>query len=186
MSVLDRLAQDPAKDDQLILVDGQDREMGTATKAQAHLQGMLHRAFSVVLWRDGTDGPEVLLARRAAAKYHSAGLWANSCCSHPRAGEELLAAAYRRVSEELGCTVDHLEEIGSFAYRAEFTNGLTEYEYDHVLLGQYAGAVSPDPNEADTVRWIGLDGLADELVKEPEHFAAWAYMVLTMVMQQIG
>ena len=81
-------------------------------------------------------GPEVLLARRALGKYHSAGLWANSCCSHPRAGEKLLYAAYRRVHEELGCDAQGLREVGFFVYRAAFANGITEHEYDHVLVGR--------------------------------------------------
>ena len=84
----DLMANDPARDDLLILVDGRDREIGTATKLQAHVEGTLHRAFSVVLLRDGEEGPELLLAKRSMAKYHSGGLWANSCCSHPRVGEQ--------------------------------------------------------------------------------------------------
>lgn len=118
------MANDPARDDELILVDGLDREVGTATKLQTHVEGLLHRAFSVVLARDGADGPELLLAKRSMRKFHSGGLWANSVCSHPRAGEELMDAAYRRVREELGCGAVGLREIAAFAYRAEFENGL--------------------------------------------------------------
>ena len=182
MDERDRMAQDPACDDLLILVDARDREVGTATKWQAHVQGMLHRAFSVVLVRDGAEGPELLLAKRALVKYHSGGLWANSCCSHPRAGEATLDAAYRRVREELGCEAHDLRELCAFAYRAEFDNGLCEFEYDHVIVGHCEGSIDPDPCEASEVRWIGFGELSAELVAEPQRFAAWAPMVLSMTM----
>ena len=182
----DLLTADPAKDDLLILVDGRDRELGTATKATAHVDGLLHRAFSVVLTREGAAGTQILLARRAPQKYHSAGLWANSCCSHPRAGESTLPAAERRVQEELGCSVAGLHEIGAFAYRAEFANGLCEFEYDHVLVGYCVGELDPDPTEADATRWVGFDELATELAERPQRFAAWAFMVLSMTMDALS
>ena len=119
-----KFSNDPTINDALILVDGLDREVGTATKLQAHVDGSLHRAFSVVLVRDASDGPELLLAKRSEYKYHSANLWANSCCSHPRAGEDTMDAAYRRVREELGCEAVDLHEVCAFVYRAEFDNGL--------------------------------------------------------------
>lgn len=180
----DYLAGDSARDDMLILVDGLDCEIGTESKWRTHAEGLLHRAFSVVLVRDGATGPEVLLAQRAAGKYHSAGLWANSCCSHPRAGEQLLDAAYRRVSEELGCKAAGLREIAAFAYRAEFEDGLCEYEYDHVLVGSCEGELAPDPTEVGDVRWVGFDALAAELAEEPRKFAAWAPMVLTIALSE--
>lgn len=176
------MKDDPACDDLLILVDGLDRPIGSATKLRAHVDGLLHRAFSVVLTRDGKDGQQLLLSQRAACKYHSAGLWANSCCSHPRSGEELLEAAHRRVYEELGCEVADLRELGSFAYRAVFYNNLCEYEYDHVLLGTCVGEVSPCPSEVSAVRWVGIDELAQEMADQPEKFAAWAPMVLSIAM----
>lgn len=178
------LEADSARDDELILVDGLDRELGTATKWQTHVEGLFHRAFSVVLIRDGEAGRELLLAKRSLAKYHSGGLWANSCCSHPRAGEQTLDAAYRRVREELGCEAADLRELTAFAYRAEFDNGLCEYEFDHVLVGRCEGELAPDPAEASEVRWIGYEALAAELVAEPQKFAAWAPMVLSMVMAE--
>ena len=191
------LAGDPARDDLLILVDGLDREVGTATKAQAHAEGLLHRAFSVVLVRpaggqaapDAGDQPkqlELLLAQRAAGKYHSSGLWANSCCSHPRVGETVLDAAYRRVHEELGCEATGLRELCAFAYRAEFADGLCEHEFDHVLVGACSGEPAPDPSEVGALRWVTLDDLAAELAEQPGHFAAWAPMVLTLAMAQLA
>ena len=173
---------DPAFNDMLILVDGNDCEIGTATKFETHAKGLLHRAFSVVLMREGERGPELLLAKRALGKYHSGGLWANSCCSHPRAGEGLLEAAYRRVREELGCEAVGLHELGSFIYRAEFDNGLCEHEFDHVLLGTYEGGLAPDPEEASEVRWIGAGELSAEMAAAPETFAAWAPAVFEMVL----
>lgn len=175
-----RFAGDAARADELVLVDGLDRPMGRATKERAHAEGLLHRAFSVLLVREGGAGCEVLLAQRAAGKYHSAGLWANSCCSHPRAGEELLDAARRRVREELGCEVRGLREIGAFVYRAEFGNGLVEFEYDHVLLGSCEGEPDPDPAEVGAVRWEPAESVAVELAEHPERFAPWAFTVLSL------
>ena len=107
----DRMALDPAREDLLILTDLSDRQTGTATKEQAHRSGLLHRAFSVMLYRDAGSTREYLLSRRAEGKYHSAGLWANSCCSHPLSGEDTAEAARARVREELGCSVRDLEEM---------------------------------------------------------------------------
>ena len=182
-SRLDELiAADPARDDMLILVDGLDREVGAATKLQAHIDGTLHRAFSVVLMRDGENGPELLLAKRSLQKYHSGGLWANSCCSHPRVGEGLIEAAYRRVPEELGCEAVDLRDACAFVYHAEVDNGLTEHEFDHVVIGRCSGQIDPNPAEASEARWIGFDALAAELANEPLKFAAWAPIALTLAM----
>ena len=180
------MTADPARGDLLVLVDGLDRETGTATKLEAHTQDLLHRAFSVVLVRESASGREVLLAQRAAGKYHSSGLWANSCCSHPRAGEELLDAAYRRTREELGCEALDLREIGSFAYHAVFEGGISEHEYDHVLLGTCAGELAPDPAEVSATRWIAVDDLAAELAEQPARFSAWAPMVLSMALKELA
>ena len=185
MDAHNHFAEDAARDDLLVLVDGLDREIGTASKIQAHVEGLLHRAFSVVLVRNGDSGVELLLSRRAEGKYHSSGLWANSCCSHPRAGEALLDAACRRVREELGCEAVDLHEIGAFAYRAEFESGLSEHEYDHVILGRFAGSLSLDPTEVGETRWIGIDALAAELAEHPKHFSAWAPMVLSISMSHL-
>lgn len=179
------MIDDPFKDDMLVLVDGRDRQRGSATKWEAHVQGALHRAFSVVLMREGGEGPELLLAKRALCKYHSGGLWANSCCSHPRVGEETIDAAYRRVREELGCQAVDLHEVCGFVYRAEFDNGLCEHEYDHVIVGRCTGDIVPNPQEASEVRWIGFDELAAELVAEPKKFAVWAPIVFSLVMDQV-
>ena len=179
------MANDPACDDALILVDGLDREIGTATKRTAHEKGLLHRAFSVVLMRDSAEGPELLLSRRALSKYHSGGLWANSCCSHPRAGEKVVEAAYRRVKEELGCEAVDLRDVTAFAYRAAFDNGLCEFEFDHVLVGRCNGEIEPNPDEISEARWTTFDALATELAEKPHAFAAWAPMALTLAMAEL-
>ncbi len=180
------MIDDPARDDLLILVDARDREIGSAKKLEAHLEGRLHRAFSVILWREGPDGVEVLLSRRALGKYHSGGLWANSCCSHPRIGETVLDAAARRTHEELGCGATGLVEIGTYCYRAAFDNGLVEYEYDHVLLGSFEGELAPDPSEVMDTRWVLADELTQELAQDPERFSAWAPGVLAMALAQLS
>ena len=176
------LAGDVASEDLLVLVDEQDRELGTATKRRAHAEGLLHRAFSVVLIRDGKNGPQLLLTKRAEGKYHSGGLWTNSCCSHPRAGEAVMQAASRRVREELGCQAVDLHELGSFVYRAEFDNGLCEHELDHVLLGRCDGELSPDLSEVSDIRWIDADELRADLAAYPERFTVWAPTVFDIVM----
>ena len=181
----ERMAADPARDDKLILVDGLDREVGNATKLEAHVEGTLHRAFSVVLMRDGKTDPEFLLAKRSMLKYHSGGLWANSCCSHPRVGEDVVEAAYRRVPEELGCEAVDLHEACAFLYRAEFDNGIIEHEFDHVVIGRCSGDIDPNPAEASEVRWIGFDELAAELASEPLKFAVWAPIALTLAIADI-
>ena len=181
----ERMMADPARDDMLMLVDGLDRQTGSATKLQAHVEGTLHRAFSVVLVRDGVEGPELLLAKRSMLKYHSGGLWANSCCSHPRVGEDVVEAAYRRVPEELGCEAADLREVCSFVYYAEFDNGIIEHECDHVVVGRCVGEVNPDPAEASEARWVSFDELAAELAADPCKFAVWAPIVFTLTMAEI-
>lgn len=186
MDVRELMAKDPARDDMLVLVDGFDREIGSAAKWEVHRDGLLHRAFSVVLLREGRKGIELLLTKRSQDKYHSAGLWANTCCSHPRVGEDLFDAAYRRVHEELGVHAVDLREIGSFTYRTELDNGLWEYEYDHVLVGTMEGMLAPDLGEVSDVRWVNLETLAGELASDPQKFTAWTPGVLCAVLASIS
>lgn len=177
-------------EDQLVLVDLLDREAGFASKREVHERGLLHRAFSVLLWREGAQGTEVLVQRRAAGKYHSGGLWTNSCCSHPRAGEQLGDAVARRLCEELG--VEHAgfvsapREVGTYVYRAVFENGITEYEYDHVFVANYVGVVSPDPAEASEVVWEALPVVAQDVAARPERFSAWFPGVLALAAGHMG
>jgi isopentenyl-diphosphate delta-isomerase len=155
--------------DELVLVDVLDRPTGTASKEETHRLGLLHRAFSVFLVR----GDEVLLQRRAPGKYHSGGLWTNSCCSHPRVGEDLASAVGRRLFDELGVVGCDCREVGSFVYRHQFADDLFEYEYDHVFLGEWHGGVIPDPDEAMDVRWVPIPEAMRLLQEEPAIFTCW-------------
>ncbi|MDD2955321.1 MAG: isopentenyl-diphosphate Delta-isomerase [Oscillospiraceae bacterium] len=154
---------------QLILTDLYDRQIGTASKEQAHARGLLHRAFSVFI-HDGRG--RMLIQRRAADKYHSGGLWANACCSHPLEGETPQQAAHRRLPEEMGFDCP-LQEQFSFVYFHRFGEELYEYEYDHVFLGEYTGAVLPDPSEAQEICWIPFEALERDLKEHPERYCVW-------------
>ncbi len=153
----------------VILVNARDEPQGTAEKLEAHTAGRLHRAFSVFVLN---DQDQLLLQRRAAGKYHSPGLWSNTCCSHPRPGESTAGAASRRLVEEMGFTCD-LEHAGSFLYRAEVGGGLVEHELDHLFVGRWSGAPDPDPAEVDGWRWIDLPGLRREVAASPASFTYW-------------
>ncbi len=138
--------------DEVILVNENDIPLGTMEKMEAHRRAVLHRAFSVFIFN---SKGEMLLQQRAPEKYHSAGLWTNACCSHPRPGEETEAAAVRRLGEELGFTTG-LEKLFHFTYRSEFTNGLTEFEFDHVFVGFYNGDVHPNTEEVSDYGYYSL------------------------------
>jgi isopentenyl-diphosphate Delta-isomerase len=158
----------------VILVDRHDRPVGTAEKVEAHRRGLLHRALSVVVVN---ARGEVLIQRRAAGKYHSGGLWANTCCSHPRPGEDVRTAARRRLREEMGLRC-RLEYAGAFLYRAQVGAGLIEHEYDHVFLGRWDGSPRPAPQEVDGWRWAHPRTLRKWLRTHPERFAPWFPRVL--------
>jgi isopentenyl-diphosphate delta-isomerase len=160
---------DPANEEQVVLVDTDDQEVGTMSKSRAHREGRLHRAFSIFIFN--SQG-RLLLQRRAKDKYHSGGLWTNSCCSHPRPGEPIGQAAARRLKEELGIDCDLSPEF-TFTYRAEVGGGLIEHEFDHVLFGTYDGPVEPDESEVSDVRWMRMDDLGDDLRTYGERYTAW-------------
>lgn len=153
----------------LILVDEQDRWKGTIDKMTAHQKGLLHRAFSVfIINKEG----EMLLQQRAAGKYHSPSLWTNACCSHPMAGEEVKDAAARRLQEELGFTCK-LSPLYVFQYKAYVGDQLWEHEMDHVFYGHYEGVITPNKEEVQATRYVGLKDIAAELAAKPDHFTAW-------------
>lgn len=154
---------------EVILVDENDKILGSLEKMEVHQKGILHRAFSVFIFNSAGD---MLLQQRAREKYHSGELWTNACCSHPIPGEEVEDAASRRLQEELGFST-HLEKIFDFRYRAEFENGLTENEFDHVLVGNYDGTVNYNPDEVMNIRHMSLDRIADDLKLNPAHYTAW-------------
>jgi isopentenyl-diphosphate delta-isomerase len=161
----------------IILVDPADREMGVASKRTAHMLGLRHRAFSIML---NDDRGRALLQRRAADKYHSPGLWANSCCGHPRPGESIHEAAVRRAREELGVSVA-LREIGTFTYRAAVGDIMIEHEIDHVFVGTVIGELRPDPREVAELRWTLLEDVRRDLRRNPECYAPWLDGVIRTV-----
>jgi isopentenyl-diphosphate delta-isomerase len=155
--------------DSVVLVNEFDEEVGTMEKMEAHRRALLHRAFSVFIFNESGD---MLLQRRALTKYHSGGLWTNACCSHPRPGEAVMAAATRRLQEELGF-VSPLKTAFTFTYKAPFDNGLTEYEFDHVLTSQYDGLIQPNPEEVCEIAYKSMDAIRTELDNSPEKYTAW-------------
>jgi len=166
---------------EIILVNELDNMVGTMEKMEAHRKGLLHRAFSVFIFN---DKGELLLQQRAFDKYHSAGLWTNSCCSHPAPGEATKDAAIRRTFEELGFQVG-LEEIFHFTYKHHFDNGLTEFEYDHVFTGFYNAKVKPDPAEVADFRFVSVPQLDSDLIKAPEKFTAWFHIAWPLVREWV-
>lgn len=161
--------------EEVILVDFADLQIGTMEKLQAHKEGRLHRAFSIFLFN---ERGEMLLQQRAFEKYHSGGLWSNTCCSHPRPNEEILDAAHRRLKEEMGIDCP-LKKTFSFTYRAELDHGLIEYELDHVFIGKYDGPIFPNEEEVFAARWALPWTLLDEIAVEPEKFTYWFKRLLT-------
>lgn len=168
----------------VILVDENDKEIGIAEKIQAHRENLRHRAFSVFIFRDQNE-PQLLLQQRAEGKYHSAGLWTNTCCSHPRPGEEIVAAGERRLREEMNIEAK-LTALGWFHYIAHFDNGLTENEIDYVLIGKTTlETIELNPIEAQAYRWITLSELTKEMAKHPDRFTPWFAQALAVVKKHI-
>jgi len=153
----------------VILVDAQDRETGTMEKLEAHRQGLLHRAFSVFVFN--SQG-QLLLQQRALHKYHSAGLWTNTCCSHPRPGESAADAAHRRLREEMGmdCKL-HFKD--TFIYKTPFENGLTEYELDHVFMGQSNTQPVINPEEVAAFAWETPEQIRGQMAAHPGRYTTW-------------
>jgi len=155
--------------ERVICVDEADDPVGEAGKLQAHEKGLLHRAFSVFLFDDEN---RLLLQRRALTKYHSGGLWANSCCGHPRPDEPTNQAAVRRTREELGLGAE-LYEAFCFRYRAQLDNGMIENELVHMMFGRYVAAPAPDPAEVAELCWMSLETLTEDIATNPDHYAQW-------------
>ncbi len=156
-------------EDAVILVDGNDKALGTAPKIDAHRRGLKHRAVSALV--RNSEG-SMLLQRRALGKYHSAGLWANACCSHPRPNESAAAAVRRRLVEEMGVDCE-LAPLFITSYRARVSNDLVEDEVVHVFGGLHDGAVAPDANEVSEWKWISADALIADQAAHPERYTVW-------------
>jgi isopentenyl-diphosphate delta-isomerase len=153
----------------VILVDASDMETGIMEKMQAHREAKLHRAFSVFIFN--TEG-RLLLQQRALSKYHSPGLWTNTCCSHPRPGETTDVAAHRRMREEMGFDCE-MEEVFTFTYKAEFDNNLTEHEVDHVFVGTAELLPVINPEEVESYRFATIEDIRKEMNLNPELFTVW-------------
>lgn len=154
---------------EVILVNEQDEQLGMVEKMEAHQKALLHRAFSVFIFNK--DG-QMLLQQRALNKYHSGGLWTNTCCSHPLPGEGTAEAATRRLAEEMGFTTP-LIKVFDFIYQAPFDNGLTEHEFDHVFTGTYEGPVVPNAEEVADYCYMSLQEIKASIASHPHKYTAW-------------
>jgi isopentenyl-diphosphate delta-isomerase len=160
--------------EEVILVNEEDQPIGQMEKMEAHQKGLLHRAFSVLIFN---SKDQVLLQKRASSKYHSGGLWTNTCCSHPRPGETVLYAANRRLMEEMGMTAD-LTERFHFIYKTDLDNDLVEHELDHVLVGQSDDLPKLNSDEAEDFKYIDLETLKQELNSSPENYTVWFKIIM--------
>ena len=166
----------------LILVDENDVPVGIIDKMEAHQQALLHRAFSVFIFN---DKKEMLLQQRAVNKYHSGGLWTNACCSHPYFNQQTLAAAEKRLQEEMGFTTP-LTKAFEFVYRAAFDNGLTEYEYDHVFTGNYDGKILPDKNEVADYCFMTMEAIENSIQSHPQKYTEWFKIAFPKLQQYLA
>ncbi len=161
----------------ILLVDKNDNVIGKGEKIKTHREGNLHRCFSLFVFN---SKGELLLQRRARTKYHSAGLWTNTCCSHQRPDETLEQAVHRRLKEEMGFDCE-VRKMFTFTYKVKFDNGLFEHEYDHVFFGNFDGKPIPNPEEVDEWRWIDLKKLKRDAEKNPNNYTYWLRLCLDRV-----
>jgi len=164
---------------EVVLVDIFDNEIGVETKENAHKSPMLHRAFSIFIYNNKN---EVLIQKRASHKYHSPSLWANTCCSHPKKGENIKESAIERLKDEVGIEAD-IDELYSFIYISKYKDNLYEYELDHVFIGEYNGDFILNEEEASEAKWISLEDLSSDLVKNPRNYATWFIICAPKVIQ---
>ena len=165
--------------EQVILVDTNDSEVGIMEKMEAHKQALLHRAFSVFLFN---KQGKMLLQQRAFSKYHSPGLWTNTCCSHPRPGESLDHAVTRRLQEEMGIEAT-VSKAFDFIYKAVLPNELSEHEFDHVYIGQYDGEVTPNPLEVGNFVYQSIEEVKSNLETYPDKYTVWFQIAFPKVAQ---
>lgn len=166
----------------VVLVDENDVQQGLMEKMEAHEKALLHRAFSVFVFND--EG-KMLLQQRALSKYHSGGLWTNTCCSHPRDGETPEQAGERRLQEEMGFSCS-LKKAFAFTYIAPFDNGLTEHEYDHVLIGEYNDNPEVNPDEVESYKWVTWNELLSDVEQHPEEYTEWFKIALDQVLDHMN
>jgi len=169
-------------EEKVILVNEQDEQIGLMSKLEAHEKGLLHRAFSVFVFNDNN---ELMLQQRALNKYHSPGLWTNTCCSHQRDGESNIEAGKRRLKEEMGFVTD-LKETTSFIYKAPFDNGLTEHEFDHILVGHYNKSPIINKEEVADWKWKSLEDVKVDIALHPEQYTEWFKIIFSKFYQFIN
>jgi isopentenyl-diphosphate delta-isomerase len=169
-------------EENVILVNTEDQQIGLMPKMEAHEKALLHRAFSVFIFN---DNDELLLQKRAAHKYHSPNLWTNTCCSHQRNGESSLKAGKRRLQEEMGFSCE-LREVFSFIYKAPFDNGLTEHELDHVMIGDYNENPAINKDEVSDYKWINIKNLKKDLLKNPKNYTVWFKIIFKEYNNRLG
>ncbi|HXS35149.1 MAG TPA: isopentenyl-diphosphate Delta-isomerase [Flavipsychrobacter sp.] len=167
--------------DKIILVNENDESLGTMDKMEAHTQGILHRAFSIFILNDKN---ELLIQQRVNSKYHSGGLWSNTCCSHPKPLEDTLVAAHRRLQEEMGFDCE-LKPLFTFRYKCEVSNELIENEFDHIFLGHYNGPIKINPNEVSNYKFIAKETILDAMQKNPEEFTPWLHIVFPRFIEHL-
>ena len=155
--------------EQIILVDKEDNQIGTIGKLEAHKENKLHRAFSLYIFN---SKGELLIQQRNKNKYHSGGLWSNTCCSHPRVEENIEESIHRRLEEEMGFDCK-MEKIFNTLYQCDFDNGISENEFLHVFIGKYDGEVNANPEEADDYKWIDPKELLEDIEKNPDAYSYW-------------
>ena len=160
-------------EEQVVLVDEKDNPIGLMPKMEAHERAVLHRAFSVFILN---GKGELMLQQRANHKYHSPGLWTNTCCSHQRDGESNIDAGQRRLHEEMGFTTE-LTELTSFIYKASFDNGLTEHEFDHIMLGRYEDNPVINPDEVAAWKWMPLAEVKKDVEASPKNYTVWFVII---------
>lgn len=169
-------------EEQVILVNENDEQIGLMPKMEAHEKAVLHRAFSVFIFNSKN---ELMLQQRAAHKYHSPLLWTNTCCSHQRDGETNIEAGTRRLQEEMGFTTS-LKETTSFIYKAPFDNGLTEHELDHIMIGYYEQAPVINPDEVEDWKWMPLEDVRTDIAAQPELYTAWFKIIFEKFYEHIN
>ncbi len=168
-------------EEEVILVNKKDIQLGLMPKMEAHRKGVLHRAFSVFIFKSSR---ELLIQKRSSQKYHSPGLWTNTCCSHQRDGESTINAANRRLNEEMGLNAD-LKEIFSFIYKANLKNGLIEHEFDHVLVGYTDLSPIINIKEVEDWKWVDLSILEHDIDKNPNIYTEWFKIIFKRVKDYI-
>lgn len=166
---------------QVILVDENDVPRGTMEKLEAHRKGELHRAFSIFVFN---SKQEMLLQKRASGKYHSGGLWTNTCCSHPVPNENMEITAHKRLKEEMGFDCD-IKEIFHFTYKTALENELTEHELDHVFIGYYNDVPQVNAEEVEEWKYIAIDTLQKSITQHPEEFTVWFKLVYPRVLDYL-